>query len=453
MRIAFIVGSFPELSTTFILDQVTGLIERGHDVQVFARVPSREEPVHLDFVRHRLAERTHYWWGAGQAGPLALRTLGLLRREPLATAARLVRASNALALGSYALVGRYWSYLAAMLCEEPFDVVLAQFGTLGRVAERLRRLGAFSAPLATIWRGYDLTRIVREHGPSHYRDLVVNGDLMLPLSEHFRELLLELGCPAHKLRIHHVGVDVERFGFAPRRLAPGEVVRIVTVCRLVEKKGLAFALEALARARALGAVFEYHIVGDGPWRARLETLRRELGLADCVVLHGARTRDCVRAMLACSHLFLAPSVTAQDGDQEGTPTAIMEAMAVGLPVISTQHAGIPEVVRDGVSGFVVPEWDVEQLAARIAWLAAHPESWESFGREGRRIVERDFNLARLNDDLAQVLGDLVAASAQAGVTASRGSRRTPPPASRDTEAAPAPRPETPRPPPAAPRAR
>jgi colanic acid/amylovoran biosynthesis glycosyltransferase len=408
MRIAFIVGSFPELSTTFILDQVTGLIERGHDVHVFARVPTRDEPIHPDFQGYRLAERTHYWWGAGQAGPLARRTLQLFGENPRASAARLVRASNMFALGSYALVGRYWSYLATMLCEQPFDLVLAQFGTLGRVAERLRRLGAFSAPLATLWRGYDLTRIVRRHGREHYRELVAHGDLMLPISNHFRELLRELGCPEHKLLVHHVGVDVDRFQFAPCPFTPGEVVRIVTVCRLVEKKGLQFALRALARARAQGVAFEYHVIGEGPWRARLEALRDELGLADCVTLHGARTRDQVREVLGRSHLFLAPSVTARDGDQEGTPTAIMEAMAVGLPVISTRHAGIPEVVRDEVNGLLVPEWDVEQLAARIASLVAHPERWERMGREGRRIVKSDFNLACLNDDLSRILRELAA---------------------------------------------
>ena len=101
-------------------------------------------------------------------------------------------------------------------------------------------------------------------------------------------------------------------------------------------------------------------------------------------------------------------MTARDGDQEGTPTVIMEAMAVGLPVIATRHAGIPEVVRDGVNGLLVPEWDVEQLAARVASLVAHPECWEHMGREGRRIVKSDFNLACLNDDLAQILRELAA---------------------------------------------
>jgi colanic acid/amylovoran biosynthesis glycosyltransferase len=406
MRIAVIVGSFPELSTTFILDQVTGLLDRGHDVQIFARVPQRAEPVHPDFVRYRLAERTHYWWGAGQARPLARRSWRLFRGDPAGQAALLLRASNAFALGSYALVGRYYSYATAMLSEPPFDVVLAQFGTLGRTAERLRRLGAFSAPLATIWRGYDLTRIVRQHGRAHYRELVARGELMLPLSEHFRGLLRELGCPEHRQVIHHVGVDVDRFEFAPRRLAPGDTVRIVTVCRLVEKKGLPFALRALAEARARGLTFEYHLVGDGPLRSEIEALRAQLGLAACVTLHGPRTRDQVQTILAGAHMFLSPSVTGKDGDQEGTPTAIMEAMAAGLPVLSTLHAGIPEVVADGVSGFVVPEWDVAALVERLAWLIEHPEQWESFGREGRRIVERDFNLARLNDQLSEILTEL-----------------------------------------------
>lgn len=183
--------------------------------------------------------------------------------------------------------------------------------------------------------------------------------------------------------------------------------RIATVCRLVEKKGLTFALEALARVRDRGLRFEYHLVGDGPLREELEQLRDKLGLADFVTMHGALAREQVAPILADSHLFLSPSVTARDGDQEGTPTAIMEAMATGLPVISTVHSGIPELVSDGVSGFTVPEWDVAQLADRIAFLLEHPEKWESFGRAGRAIVERDYDAEKINDALSEFLTQLV----------------------------------------------
>jgi colanic acid/amylovoran biosynthesis glycosyltransferase len=374
-------------------------------VHVFARVPA-EAPIHADFERYRLAERTHYWWGTGQAGPLTRRTLRLLRGRPRGAAAVMLRASNPLRHGSYSLVGRHWAYASTLLDHGPFDVVLAQFGTNGRIAEKLRRMGAFEAPLATIWLGYDLTRILREKGPSHYRELFARGELQLPLSECFRQKLLAAGCPSDRIVVHHLGVDAARFDFVPRHIVHGERPRIVTVGRFVEKKGLEFALHALARVRALEIPFEYHLVGSGPLEERIVALTRELGLSEVVTMHGPRTREQVKPILARSHLFLAPSVTAPDGDQEGTPAAIMEAMASGLPVLSTLHSGIPEVVRDGETGFLVPEHDINALSSRIQELLCTPERWPSMGQAGRSVIEREFDVAKLNDRLSRMLEEV-----------------------------------------------
>jgi colanic acid/amylovoran biosynthesis glycosyltransferase len=104
-------------------------------------------------------------------------------------------------------------------------------------------------------------------------------------------------------------------------------------------------------------------------------------------------------VLAQSHILIAPSVTAADGDEEGIPNTLKEAMAMGLPVISTVHAGIPELVNDGVSGFLVPERDVEALADRLMRLVDQPETWAAMGRAGRRQIEAEFDTDRLNDDL------------------------------------------------------
>jgi colanic acid/amylovoran biosynthesis glycosyltransferase len=407
MRIAVLVGEFPELSSTFILDNITGLLDCGHDVHVFARRPQKPGPVHADYARYGLAQRTHYWWGSGRE--TLGRALALVRRDPQGNGSALLRSLDFSRHGGHALIGRWFSYAAGMMSEPPFDVVLAQFGTNGRIAETLRSIGVFDAPIATTWLGYDLSRIIKEKGPEHYARLLAYGELQLPLSQHFRERLLKLHCPPERIQVHHLGVDTELFSFAPRTLPQGELARIVTVCRFVEKKGIEFALRALASVVAAGGAFHYDLVGDGPLRSDLEQLTRELGLSAHVTFHGAKTRHEVSALLAHSHIFLSPSVTARDGDEEGVPTAIKEAMAVGLPVVSTFHAAIPEVVVDDLTGYLVPERDVPGLADRILRLLHAPESWAEMGRQGRAVIEREYEHNALNRRLSSLLEQLAAA--------------------------------------------
>ncbi|MBM4364410.1 MAG: glycosyltransferase, partial [Deltaproteobacteria bacterium] len=191
-----------------------------------------------------------------------------------------------------------------------------------------------------------------------------------------------------------------------RTLSPGEPLRIASVCRLTEKKGIDVGLRALSRAAKRGVRFEYHLVGDGPGRAELERLRDELGLAGVTTLYGARTREEIRTLLARCHLFLAPSVTAADGDEEGTPVAIMEAMASGLPVLSTVHSGIPEMIEDGVSGALVPERDDAALAESIVRLASAPSEWPALARRARQAIEERYDAERLNDSLSTLLTEL-----------------------------------------------
>jgi colanic acid/amylovoran biosynthesis glycosyltransferase len=386
---------------------VTGLLQLGHDVHVFARTPPRDAPVHADVARYRLHERTHYWWSSLGSTRETLPRVARLLREGRG-GATLLRSLNPLKYGPHALSARWFSQSAALLAEPPFDVVLAQFGTNGRIALTLRDLGAFDAPIATTWLDYDLSRILRQKSPTFYRELLARGDLQLPLSRHFRQRLLGLGCAPEKITVHPVGVDVARFAYAARTLAAHERVKIITVCRLVEKKGIEYGLQALAGLCARGLSFEYHLVGDGPLRARLEQRVLELKLSSQVTLHGLRTRDEVTGLLAQAHVFLSPSVTASDGDEEGVPTAIKEAMAAGLPVVSTRHAAIPELIHHGESGLLSDERDVEALTNNLASLLTQPESWPRMAQAARREIETEYDLHVLNRRLSERLGKLAA---------------------------------------------
>ena len=248
------------------------------------------------------------------------------------------------------------------------DVVHVQMGHTARSFLFARQ--AVRAPLVVTFRGFDFSAYPRLYGDDCYRAVFEVSDAVTYNCEHARSRLLELGCPPQKLVKYTSALDIDRFPFRERRLEPGEPVRVLTVARLTEKKGIHIALRAVAMVRERGADLRYDVIGEGPMREQLELLVDELSLSDIVHLHGERDGAYVRERLAEAHIFLLASVTAPNGDQEGTPVSLMEAQACGLPVLSTLHSGIPEVVADGASGLLVPEGGAEALAAGLEQLIA-----------------------------------------------------------------------------------
>ena len=401
MRVAVVATYFPSVSQTFVLDQITGLIARGHDVDIYALAP---EPNSAGVVptpeRHPLANHTHYQPRTPRhALGRALGVPGLLRgawRGRAAEAARMVRrrpgALNVLYEG------------APFLGRGPYDAILCHFGTNGQRALRVRDAGMVEGPIVTAFHGADMSRYLRLRGAAIYRDLFERGDLFLPVSAFWAARLAQLGCPPGKIAVHHMGIDLARFRFTvPRTPTVDQPLRVVCVARLVEKKGLPYIVRAISTLRRDGVDIALDIVGDGPLRPPLQSLIAELGMNNTVRIIGARSRDEVARAMSAAHLFAAPSVTAMDGDMEGIPVALMEAMASGVPVVATVHSGIPELVEDKVSGLLVPERDIDALADALRWLVDHPERWLSMALAAHDAVERNFNVARLNDELVTLL--------------------------------------------------
>ena len=215
-----------------------------------------------------------------------------------------------------------------------------------------------------------------------------------------------MGCEEGKIIVHRMGIDVEKFEFSERRKTG--TIKILSVGRLVEKKGHEYAIKALAKVvNKNGKNIIYRIVGDGPLKDKLMSLAEELRIEDCVEFMGNVEDEELLKLYKESHIFILPSVTASDGDQEGIPVVLMEAQAMGLPVISTYHSGIPEVVIDGKSGFLVPEKDVDALAEKMEFLVEHPELWSEMGWYGREFVEKHYDIRKLNKRLVEIYLNLI----------------------------------------------
>lgn len=402
LRIAFFLHQFPVVSETFILDQITGLLDRGHEVDIYAREAGAVATLGEDLQPYRLLDRTRYhappasrWRRAAAAGRLLATRF---RRRPAAAVAAL----NPLRYGVEAVSLSRLFLHGTFVDRRPYDVVHCHFGPIGRLVDQLRGQRLIRGALITTFHGFDATRALDEHGGAYYRSLFARGDLFLPVSEYLKRRLVAAGCPADKTIVHHMGLDCAKFRFRPPGPHTGSAPRLLTVGRLVEKKGIRYGIRAVAALAGDFPQIRYRVIGDGPLRPELETLVRQLGAGAVVELLGWRSHAEVREELVGSDLLLAPSVTAEDGDEEGIPVVLMEAMAIGLPVVSTFHSGIPELVAEDRSGVLVPPRDALALAAALRQLLRQPDRWAEMARQGRQTVEQQFDRRRLNDRLVQL---------------------------------------------------
>jgi colanic acid/amylovoran biosynthesis glycosyltransferase len=236
-----------------------------------------------------------------------------------------------------------------------------------------------------------------------YQKLFAAADLFTANSDYTQTRLEQLGCPREKIHKLPVGLNPDEFPFRERRKMTGEPYRVVTIGRLVEIKGHEYVIRAVAALREKVPSLRYDIVGDGPLRAKLEGLVRELRLSDCVGFRGALAEDSIKQILAEADVFVLASVTVE-GDQEGQGLVLQEAQAMGLPVIATQHGAFPEGVLAEESAFLVPQRDIAALAERLEYLATHPEIWSQMGRAGRIFIRERYDIRQLNSRLLELYG-------------------------------------------------
>ena len=279
------------------------------------------------------------------------------------------------------------------------DVVLAQYGPTGvRAAAACR---AANVPLVVHFHGYDATRYrTLERFGVGYRALFEQASGVIGVSQAMLAQLRTLGCPADKL--HHIpyGTDIQQFCGANPASAPP---RFLAVGRLVEKKAPHLTLLAFARVVEHVPDATLTMVGDGPLRGICQDLIEGLQIANSVTLLGAQPHERVRDEMAAARGFVQHSLQAADGDCEGTPVAIIEASASGLPVVATRHAGIPDVVLHERTGRLVTERDVAAMADAMLAIARDALYAQTLGQAARARIEQHY---RLDDSVAR-LADLL----------------------------------------------
>lgn len=407
MKIAFLVEEFPSLSNTFILNQITGLIDRGHQVDIYTANQINPPKIHPDIEKYKLLNHTY---SAKMPKDLFLRRLKAARLLLANYHKNFIVSLHSLNVFKYrkkASSLRLFYVTIPFLPKQSYDIIHCHFGWSAMDGMILREIGVLQGKLIATFHGVDITQYIHFAGIHAYDSLFASADLLQPISKRWKERLIELGCNEKKIIVHRMGIDCSRFCFHPRQPPADGLVRCVTVCRLVEKKGLEYGIQAIAKLATINPNIEYKIIGDGILKEELQQLVRSLDIDNIVKILDPKDQQEIVEILNNSHIFLAPSVTSQKGDQEGIPVVLMEAMASGLPVVSTQHSGIPELVENGVSGFLVPERDVDALAEKLGYLIEHPEIWAKMGKSGRTYVEEHYNIDKLNDRLVEIYQQLL----------------------------------------------
>ena len=419
MRVLCVVADFPALSETFVLDQITGLIDRGFTVSILAARARDEAESHPDIAAYRLLDRVRYadWTkrqGLGLLGWIGI-MFDLARQGRLQLLKEIVAAGLRRRLKRPFVVGALQLLVYAEAVEDlpPPDVVLCHFGPNGDLMVRVRKALGARWPVATFFHGYDISNLLAKMGPRIYDRLLRDGDLFLPASGFFRMRLAELGAAADRMSVQRMGVRPESEWRGEQPTPGGKKCEFVfiSVGRLVEKKGHEYTVRALARCRQRHPDIDMklRIVGGGPLMDKLQDMIADLGLEGSVQLSCSLPREDIKGRLLSADAFVLPSVTAENGDMEGFPVAILEAMAAGLPVLTTRHGGIPEIVDDGVTGLLAAERDVDGLADAMHRIARDRSLADRLGRAAREKVERDLDLDRWNDKLADRIRRLAAA--------------------------------------------
>jgi glycosyltransferase involved in cell wall biosynthesis/aminoglycoside phosphotransferase (APT) family kinase protein len=394
---AVLLSRFPLVTETFILREVIELERQGRPVRLVPILHERPEVVH----REALPWMGRVLYAPLLSAPVAAASLRALRRRP-------------------GQVLRLFGRLAAASASSPgfFVKTLAIFPKSLWIAERLEAEGAehlhahFATHPATLALIVSSLTGIPWSVTVHAHDIFVSRVLLreklatarfVRAISRFNQDYLERLYPEleGRVRVIHAGIDPAVY----RRLPPppAGIPKILCVASLRPYKGHAVLLEACRLLKEQGTAFLCELVGDGPLRPGLERRIAELGLGDVVKLAGSLPQNEVTRRLGQSSIFVLPSVVAPDGQMEGIPVALMEAMAAGRPVVASDLSGIPELVQDGVSGFLAQPGDAEGIAAALKRLIEEPGLGRDLGERGREKVEREF---RLDVNVADLLAEI-----------------------------------------------
>lgn len=272
-----------------------------------------------------------------------------------------------------------------------------------------------SAHIVTFY-GYDVNRFPRifPEWQKRYKELFKHVDKVLCEGPYMAGDIKKHGCPPSKILVHHLGIALGNIAFQPRKWEEGSPLRVLLSGNFVEKKGIPFALKALGRIQKK-VPLEITIIGDAKRQPRCIAEKEKIikaiaenDLSANTRMLGFQPHTVLIEEAYSHHVFISPSITASDGDTEGgVPVTIIEMAATGMPIVSTKHCDIPEVIIDGESGFLAPEKDILALTEKINALIEQKNNWFRFLEKARQHIEQEYNAEKQGLKLSKVYIDVL----------------------------------------------
>lgn len=401
-KVTFVVNEFPVLSETFVIEQVCALIDLGLEVNIIANKKSPDADVIPKFKLYDLDKKLICLssFPRGKSRKFAMIFTILKNFHSLKNKASFLK-ELLLCIKNLNFSVLEQLAVCANVAKDKIetDFVICHFLPNGHLAYALRKFSALQCnTIATIAHGYDLSlyKILKKWDGA-YKRFISETELLLPISQRWADLLIkDYNADPKKVFVQHMGVNVKNINFYPREInIDNGPVKFIAVGRATEKKGLEYAIKAIAQTKNT----ELSIVGDGELLKQLELLIDDLGARGQVKMLGRQPHEQVLSLLENSHVFILPSVRASDGDMEGIPVALMEAMASGLLVISTNHSGIPELIDHKVSGLLADEKSVSQLKQNIEYIVENRRDTHVLIMKARVKIQEQFDNEKLSRQL------------------------------------------------------
>jgi len=392
LKIAFLIDEF-HWSLTFVFDKAIFLKEQGHQVKIFAqRIYKNKASPYKDFKKQILKLPR---WDKLRVKDLLFGLIGALSFQPIITIKTILKILST----KENLTQKLYSLnLALPFLREKFDLIHIHFGyCASRYIDGLKIL---NTPLIITFNGSDLIFPPKQEAKK-YKEVFERANLIIVVCENLRKKAIEMGVNEKKLILIYHGRDLDYFSYQERAFL-NKLPVIVTVARLHWMKGLNYAIEAMKILNEKKFNFEYWLIGDGREREALEYMVNEYGLNKKVKFLGALSREQVREKLFQADIFLLTSLIGG-----GLGMSILEAQATGLPVVATRVGGIPEGIRDGETGFLVPPRNPEALAEKLKILIENPELRKQMGKKAREWVEKKFNQKILLEKLIDVYYEVI----------------------------------------------
>lgn len=401
MKIVFVVGVFPSLSETFILNQITGLIDLGHEVEIFAQEGSFSGKIHPDVFTYNLKKRVHYFNIPKNRFERIIKAVRLIVANFYQHPLMILKSLNFVRYGKEAL-SLNLLYALIIFLDKNFDIIYCHFGPIGNIGAHLKQIG-IKGKLVTVFYGADIrTGIIK--GKNFYKNLFIVGDYFLEYTKYHIKTLIKLGVEPKKIIFHPLGVNIHKFsralsGFIKK---PSKFT-IITVARLVEEKGLNYGIRAIKELVNNNPQINlrYNIVGGGPMEKSLKKLIKDINLTSNIYFLGYMTSNELIREMRKSQIFFLPSVSETFG------IVLLEAQAMGLPVVATRIGGVPEAMIEGKSGLLVPVKNIKVMAKKIEYLLKNQSIRLKMGRFGRKFVMENYDNKKLNVSLAKIFQNLI----------------------------------------------